>query len=74
MPHNLHDWLRRIKAIEREYSSMRLAIDRLLADARRDPTILTGDLNRRFSAADLVITMIRSASNPTSAGTQRSIG
>ena len=44
MPHNRHDWLRRIKAIEREHSSTRLALDRLLEEARRDPTILTGDL------------------------------
>jgi hypothetical protein len=44
MPNNLHHWLRRIKAIEREHESTRLAIDRLLEGARRDPTILTGDL------------------------------
>jgi hypothetical protein len=51
MPNNLHHWLRRIKAIEREHASTRLAIDRLLEDARRDPTILTGDLKLR----DLII-------------------
>jgi hypothetical protein len=44
MAHNLYVWIRRIKTIEREYSAMRLAVDRLLEGARRDPTILTGDL------------------------------
>jgi hypothetical protein len=44
MPNDLHDWLRRIKGIEREHASTRLAIDRLLEEARRDSTILTGDL------------------------------
>ena len=44
MPNDLHGWLRRIKAIEREHASTRLAIGRLLEEARRDPTILTGEL------------------------------
>jgi hypothetical protein len=44
MPNNLYEWLRRIKAIEREHAATRLAIDRLLAEARHAPTILTGDL------------------------------
>src|SRR5947207_2118597 len=44
MPNDLHDWLRRIKSIEREHASTRLAVDRLLEEAYRDPTILTGDL------------------------------
>ena len=35
---------RRIKSIERDHLSTRLALDRLLQEARRDPTILTGDL------------------------------
>ena len=34
----------RIKSIERDHLSTRLALDRLLDEARRDPTILTGDL------------------------------
>jgi hypothetical protein len=44
MPHELRGWIRRIKSIERDHSSTRLALDRLLEEARRDPTILTGDL------------------------------
>ena len=43
MPHDRHEcWIRRIKSIERDHSSMRLALDRLLDEARRDPTILDG--------------------------------
>ena len=44
MPHELRGWIRRIRAIELDHSSTRLALDRLLHEARRDPTILTGDL------------------------------
>ena len=44
MPHDLYRWIERIKSIERDHASTRLALDRLLHDARRDPTILTGDL------------------------------
>jgi hypothetical protein len=44
MPHDLHIWMEKIKSIERDYLSTRLALDRLLHEARRDPMILTGDL------------------------------
>jgi hypothetical protein len=44
MPHELRGWIRRIKSIERDHAAARLALDRLLEEARRDPTILTGDL------------------------------
>jgi hypothetical protein len=44
MPHDLHGWIRRIRSIELDHSSTRLALDRLLVEARRDPTILGGDL------------------------------
>ena len=47
MPHDLYDWLGRIKAVEREYKSMRLASNRLLDEAHRDPTILTDDVGFR---------------------------
>ena len=40
----VYSWIERIKAIERDHASTRLALDRLLDEARRDPTILTGDL------------------------------
>ncbi len=44
MPHDLHGWIRRIRSIELDHSSTRLALDRLLVEGRRDPTILGGDL------------------------------
>jgi hypothetical protein len=44
MPRELYVWMEKIKSIERDYLSARLALDRLLHEARRDPTILTGDL------------------------------
>jgi hypothetical protein len=44
MPHDLYIRIERIKSIERDYLSTRLALDRLLYEVRRDPTILTGDL------------------------------
>jgi hypothetical protein len=47
MSHNLHQWLRRIKAVGREQAAARLGIDRLLAAARRDSTVLPEDLSVR---------------------------
>ena len=44
MPHDLYRWIERVKSIERDHSSSRLALDRLRDEARRDPTILSGDL------------------------------
>jgi hypothetical protein len=44
MPHDLRGWIRRIRAIELDHSSTRLALDRLLVEARRDPMILEGSL------------------------------
>ena len=44
MPHERRGWIRRIKSIEQDHSCARLALDRLLQEARRDPMILTGDL------------------------------
>jgi hypothetical protein len=44
MPHDLYIWMEKIKSIERDHLATRLALDRLLHEARRDPTILTGDL------------------------------
>jgi hypothetical protein len=44
MPHERSVWIERIKSIERDSSATRLALDRLLAEARRDPTILAGKL------------------------------
>ena len=46
MPHN-HEWQTRIKAVERDHASMRLATDRLLESAYRDPRVLQGDLRYR---------------------------
>jgi hypothetical protein len=47
MPHHRRDWDKAIKTIEREYASMRLAADRLLEDARRDPTVLGREIDLR---------------------------
>lgn len=44
MPHDLYSWMEKIKSIERDCSSNRLALDRLLREAARDPTILPGRL------------------------------
>ena len=47
MPHKRQEWPTRIKDVEREYKSMRLASDRLLDEARHDPTILKENLGLR---------------------------
>ncbi len=40
MPRARDVWFRRIEAVDREHAAARLAADRLLAEAQRDPTIL----------------------------------
>ena len=54
MPHNQTQWIRRIKAAEREHYATRLAIQWLLTASERDPTVLQGKLTPRDlrSAAD----------------------
>jgi hypothetical protein len=47
MPQRSHEWLQRIKDVEREYAVARLATDRLLADAERDPAVLLSELRPR---------------------------
>jgi hypothetical protein len=47
MPNEAFAWLTRVKAVEREHTSTRLAIDRLKRQAQDDPTILLGDLRPR---------------------------
>jgi hypothetical protein len=47
MPHHRREWDKAIKDIEREYASMRLAADRLLEDARRDPKVLGREIDLR---------------------------
>jgi hypothetical protein len=47
MPPERSVWIGRIKSIERDYSATRLALDRLLAEARRDPAILARNLKVR---------------------------
>jgi hypothetical protein len=47
MPHDRFDWIRRIKAVEREHSATRFATDQLLAAAALDPNVLQGDLALR---------------------------
>ncbi len=45
MPHN-HEWLTRIKKVEREYVAMYHAAERFQQAARADPTILKDDLRQ----------------------------
>ena len=40
MSRDRDDWLTRIKAVERDYSAARFAIERLLESAHSDPTLL----------------------------------
>jgi hypothetical protein len=47
MSNDRSDWLGRIKAVEREYSAVRLAADRLLAQARDDANLLRGEATLR---------------------------
>jgi hypothetical protein len=50
MSRKCDDWLTRIKAVERDYSAARFAIDRLWESARSDPTVLRGVLDVRHLA------------------------
>ena len=47
MPHEAFGWNTRIKAVEREYITARLAMDRLDQQAKDDPAVLTGGLRIR---------------------------
>jgi hypothetical protein len=47
MRHDCLQWVRRIRAVEREHSAVRLAIDRLLVDAQRAPLLFKGELTLR---------------------------
>jgi hypothetical protein len=40
MPADRHDWAQRIKAVERQYKTARLAIDRLRAQSQADASIV----------------------------------
>jgi hypothetical protein len=53
MRHSRFDWHERIRAIEREYGSVRVAVDRLSEVADHDPDILGTELRPRdLTAAD----------------------
>ena len=47
MPSEAFGWSTRIKAVEREYTTVRLAMNRLDQHAKDNPAILTGDLRIR---------------------------
>jgi hypothetical protein len=47
MPNETYVWLGRIKAVEREHTTMRFAADRLSQVAQAEPGILAGDLRPR---------------------------
>jgi hypothetical protein len=44
MPSNKFEWIRRIKAVEREHTATRFATDRLIDIAHNNPTALRDDL------------------------------
>ena len=53
MPQRRFDWHERIKAVEREYWSTRIAVDRLSAQVTHDPGILgSGPRPRDLESAD----------------------
>jgi hypothetical protein len=53
MPHRRFDWHERIKAVEREYWSARIAVDRLSSAATHDPSVLgDGPRPRDLAATD----------------------
>jgi hypothetical protein len=47
MPFDPYAWQRRIKAVEREHSAARLAVEHLSMQARTDPSLLQSDLRYR---------------------------
>jgi len=47
MPHKRGEWVEKIKEVDREYSAVRIAVDRLLADTQsRGGTVSFRDLSR----------------------------
>src|SRR5271168_4617279 len=47
MPHDLFEWLGRIKAVEREHSVVQFATEGLFASARKDSGVLEGKFTFR---------------------------
>ncbi len=47
MPNEAFAWGTRIRAVEREYATARLAVERLDQHTRDDPTVLRGDIRFR---------------------------
>ena len=47
MPRTIDEWQRRIKTVEREFTSTRFASDRLLAEAVRDSAVLKAVISLR---------------------------
>jgi hypothetical protein len=43
MPYRRFDWHERVKAVENEYKSVRIAVDQLKATIAHDPTVLKHD-------------------------------
>jgi hypothetical protein len=43
MPYLRSDWHERVRAVENEYKSVRIAVDRLKAVVAHDPTILISE-------------------------------
>ena len=47
MPFNKFEWMKRVKAVEREHTASRFATDYLLNAIQQDPTTLDGNLRVR---------------------------
>lgn len=47
MPTSNFEWIRRVRAVEREYNAVRFAMNRLLNALKQDPGSLSGDLRMR---------------------------
>ena len=43
MPYRRFDWHERVKAVENEYRTVRIAVDRLMSAVAHDPTVLGDD-------------------------------
>ena len=43
MPFHLSEWQERVKAVENEYKSVRIAVDQLMITVARNPTVLRSD-------------------------------
>ena len=48
MPNRRHEWISRLTAIGKEYRAAQFAVDRLVAEARRDPGIVPSTVEIKY--------------------------